>query len=209
MTDLGTTSRVLGGIHGRHVYDRRTRILARAVARLLPPNSRVLDVGSGDGTIASMVMQLGVNITIEGIDTLVRPSTQIPVVGFDGMRLPFEDGSFDAVTFVDVLHHTEDPMILLREAARVSRRFIVIKDHRRDGLLAQPTLHFMDWVGNAKHGVVIPANYWPERCWREAFNAIGTTVTSWSTSVSLYPFWASWVFGRRLHFVARLEKQTS
>ena len=45
--------------------------------------------------------------------------------------------------FVDVLLHTLDPMILLREAIRVARQTVVIKDHTLDGLLAGPTLRAM------------------------------------------------------------------
>jgi hypothetical protein len=40
------------------------------------------------------------------------------------------------VLFVDVLHHSKDPMILLREAVRMVRKAIVIKDHTLAGLLA-------------------------------------------------------------------------
>ncbi len=50
------------------------------------------------------------------------------------------------------------PARLLAEAKRVSRGGIVIKDHFREGVLADATLRFMDWVGNAQHGVVLPYN---------------------------------------------------
>jgi SAM-dependent methyltransferase len=33
-------------------------------------------------------------------------------------RSPFSEDSFDMVMFVDVLHHTSDPRVLLREAVR-------------------------------------------------------------------------------------------
>ena len=35
----------------------------------------------------------------------------------------------DLIANVDVLHHTTEPMILLREAARVARQVIRIKDY--------------------------------------------------------------------------------
>jgi ubiquinone/menaquinone biosynthesis C-methylase UbiE len=49
--------------------------------------------------------------------------------------------------FVYVLHHTNDPEVLLREAQRVALKAVVLKDHTRNGLLAYTTLRFMDWVG--------------------------------------------------------------
>jgi SAM-dependent methyltransferase len=176
------------------------------MAPLIPANARVLDVGCGDGLISKMIQDHRPDTSIEGIDVLLRPKAHIPVSLFDGSRLPYADGSFDTVMFVDVLHHTDDPAVLLREAARVSTGKLLIKDHMRKGLLAGPTLYFMDWVGNARHGVVIPANYWPEPQWRDAFARTGLEIEVWNTDIPLYPWWATWAFGRSLHFIARLAK---
>src|SRR5262249_30669359 len=148
---------------------RRVRVLRDHFAQLLPADARVLDVGSGDGLLASLIGQMRPDLHISGIDVLVREHTHILVETFDGQSMPYADGSFDAVMFVDVLHHVTDPLVLLREALRVSRSCLVIKDHTRDGILAGPTLRFMDRVGNERHGVVLPYNYWPKRKWLEAF----------------------------------------
>ena len=74
-----------------------------------------------------------------------------------------------AAVRVDVLHHTSDARILLREAARVSRCYIEIKDHLREGPFAKATLQAMDWIGNYGHDVVLPYNYLSEQEWREHF----------------------------------------
>ena len=95
--------------------------------------------------------------------------------------------------------------VLIREAARAAGRAIVFKDHTRNGLLAGPTLRFMDYVGNAHHGVVLPYNYWPRGRWLEAFRELGLTVRAWKDDLKLYPRLADWVFGRSLHFIALLE----
>ena len=70
----------------------------------------------------------------------VRETAAIPVTIYDGRTLPFEAAAFDALIIVDVLHHADDPALLLREAARVARRSILIKDHTSDRFLAVPTL---------------------------------------------------------------------
>lgn len=195
---------VIGLVHDSYVFDRRVRVLAGHLAEALPEGARVLDVGCGDGRVAKLIMERRSDVSISGIDVLIRGQTHIPVEPFDGRTIPHGDASFDAVTFVDVLHHTDDPMVMLREAARVARRVVVIKDHTRDGLLAGPTLRLMDWVGNARHGVVLPYNYWPRRRWLSAFGELGLGVESWASDVGLYPPPLSWAFGRSLHFVARL-----
>jgi SAM-dependent methyltransferase len=199
---------LLDKIHGGYVFKRRVRVLSERLAPLLPPNARVLDVGCGDGLIAKLIMELRPDVALQGIDVLVRPQTHIPVGPFNGKVIPHRDDSFDAVTFVDVLHHTNDPMVLLREAARVARQAVIIKDHYLDGPLAGPTLRLMDWVANARYGVVLPYNYWPAQRWADAFAALGLTLAVNETRIGLYPWLANWVFGRGLHFVARLEKAT-
>ena len=121
---------------------------------------------------------------------------------FDGVRIPNADSSFDVVMFVDVLHHTDDPLLLLQEAQRVGK-VILVKDHFRKGFLAGPTLRFMDWVGNAHHGVVLPYNYWSETQWDDAIRMVGLKQLDKIVSLGLYPSPASWIFERRLHFISR------
>lgn len=192
-------------LHETLVFDRRTRVLAEHLAGLLPRGAKVLDVGCGDGLIDRLIGDDRPDLAIEGIDRFVRPHTHIPATAFDGTQIPFADDSFDVVMFVDVLHHTLHPEILLREARRVARGAVILKDHARDGLLAGVTLRFMDWIGNGPHGIPLPYNYWPERRWREAFQGIGFKPTAWMTRLRIYPAPASWLFDRSLHFIARLD----
>lgn len=199
----------IDSIHGGYVFKRRVRVLSEALAALLPENAAVLDVGCGDGLIAKLIMELRPDVKIEGIDVLVRPQTHVPVKPFDGTKIPHGEGSFDSVMFVDVLHHTDDPMVLLREARRVARHSVVLKDHCMDGLLAGSTLKFMDWVGNARHGVVLPYNYWPQARWNQAFSELSLKPRDYRQKLGLYPFPASLFFERSLHFVGRFEKSAS
>jgi SAM-dependent methyltransferase len=191
-------------IHARCVVGRRAKVLSGHVANLLPENASVLDVGCGDGQIASMVRLRRPDVNIRGVDVLVRGQTAIPVEPFDGDHLPFEDNSFDSVMFIDVLHHTQDPNRLLGEAARVAIEAIVIKDHLREGWLADSTLRFMDRLGNCRHGVALPHNYWSRQRWKEAFRPHGLQLEYWREDLGLYPWPASMLFDRHLHFVARL-----
>jgi SAM-dependent methyltransferase len=197
-------STTVGSLHQALVFGRRTRVLAERLSALLPPGASVLDVGCGDGTIASLILLHRPDISIRGIDVLIRPETKIPVDPFDGEHLPYGDKTFDVVSFIDVLHHTNDPTVLLKEAKRVARTTVALKDHTMDGILAYQTLRFMDWVGNASHGIALPYNYWPESRWRLTFDAIGLRIAQWQPQLGLYPFPASLIFERGLHFVAAL-----
>jgi len=195
---------LVDSIHSGYVHHRRTQVLSRHLANVIPINFRMLDVGSGDGLIGRLISQSRPDITITGIDVMVRDPTHIPTQKYNGKTIPFEDASFDGVMFVDVLHHTSDPMILLREAARVAREAIIIKDHTKEGFFAGLTLRFMDKVGNERHGVSLPYNYWTKSQWLQAFDILGLHIGDWTTNLRLYPLPASWVFDRSLHFITRL-----
>lgn len=196
---------LVGDVHGGYVHGRRVRVLAGHLARLLPPGSEVLDVGCGDGLLSLAVARARPDVRVAGLDVLPRAEAHIPVSLFDGRCIPRPDRGADVLMFVDVLHHTPDPMVLLREAARVARRAIVIKDHLLAGPLAGPTLRLMDRVGNARHGVALPYTYWPPERWTAAFAELGLELEARSERLGLYPWPADCVFGRSLHFVARLR----
>ena len=189
---------------GRRVFGARVTILCDRLAQLIPPGASVLDVGCGNGLLARRIQEKRPDVNLSGIDVLVQSECYIPVEKYDGRVIPYPDASFDVVLFVDILHHADDPMALLREARRVARRAILIKDHPKDGFLAGPTLRFMDWVANARFGIPLPYNFWPQQRWLEAFRELGVTVGVWDAKLGLY--WpCGWLFDRGLHFIARLD----
>ena len=192
-------------IHGRYVAPRRARVLSRHLAPLIPAQSHVLDIGCGDGTLSALIAQERPDLRMEGVEVLARPGSRIPVRVFNGVVLPYREASIDVALLVDALHHTEDPMVLLREARRVARQALVIKDHLLQGFLAGPTLRLMDDVGNARFHVALPHTYWPKARWLEAFAQLGLSVGAWLETLGLYPWPATWLFDRSLHFVARLD----
>lgn len=188
-------------LHESFVKSRRVRTLAAAIARLIPANATVLDVGSGDGLLAETVLRTRPDVRFRGVDVLVRPQARIPVTPFDGTRLPFPAESFDVVLFADVLHHTSHAEALLRDARAVARQAVIIKDHCADGFLAWPTLRFMDHVGNARFGVALPHLYRRWKEWQALFGRLEMTVTSIQRRLALYPPPLTWIFDRSLHFI--------
>ena len=197
---------VVGRVHANVVFGRRVRVLALALNEIIPRGGDLVDVGCGDGSVARALSEQRPDLEIRGFETLVRPDSHIPVAAFDGVTVPLPDDAADFVMLVDVLHHTDDPAQLLAEAARVARRAVILKDHDVRGMLARPTLRFMDWVGNAHHNVALPYNYWTPEQWSEAFERLGLVVAERHDRMPLYPFPVSVVFGRKLHFVTRLER---
>ena len=164
----------------------------------------LLDVGCGDGTLARSIVERRPELEVTGVEIRARPHTAIPVREFDGRILPFASGSHDVVMLVDVLHHAEEPMLLIHEAARVASRAVIIKDHLTGAWLSHTRVRMMDWVGNIGHGVPLRYAYWSPAEWRDAFRDAGLREVDRRERLGLYAPALRWLFERRLHFVSRL-----
>src|SRR5207249_4574738 len=67
----------------------------------------------------------------------------------DASRLPFRDEQFDIVAEGNLLHHTADPVAVLREMTRVARRHLVLVEPNRwhPPMALFMALHKPDWRG--------------------------------------------------------------
>jgi ubiquinone/menaquinone biosynthesis C-methylase UbiE len=191
-------------LHEKLVFNRRINVLANNLSVFLTDKTTLLDVGCGDGHLDTLITKKVPNLSIEGIDVLIRPHTHIPVKKYDGITIPYGENSVDTVMFVDVLHHTEDPESLLAEAKRVARHSILIKDHLNNSFMSETILKLMDWVGNRHHNVVLPYNYLSQQEWEITFSSLNLKTNNRNTQLGLYPFPVNLIFEKNLHFIAEL-----
>jgi demethylmenaquinone methyltransferase/2-methoxy-6-polyprenyl-1,4-benzoquinol methylase len=105
--------------------DRRWRT---AVLRAVAPTAgeRILDLAAGTGTSSRPFADAGAVVVpcdfsqgMLQVGKEARP--ELPFVAGDGTRLPFADGTFDAVTISFGLRNIVDPDAGLRELRRVTR----------------------------------------------------------------------------------------
>jgi demethylmenaquinone methyltransferase/2-methoxy-6-polyprenyl-1,4-benzoquinol methylase len=118
-------------------YDRYARLLSLGqdprwrrflVSRVeAGDGDRVLDVATGTGLVASELIRQK-SCTVVGLDQspemLAVARERMPaleLVEASAERLPFADGSFDALTFTYLLRYVDDPGATLAELARVVR----------------------------------------------------------------------------------------
>jgi ubiquinone/menaquinone biosynthesis C-methylase UbiE len=94
----------------------------------------VLDIGCGDGFYIFRFFDRGSPRKITGIDAsqeavrvalFNRQSRPIQFVVGDARRLPFPDDSFDLALIQSVLHHSDSPLDVVREAFRVAPEILI------------------------------------------------------------------------------------
>lgn len=125
--------------HGSHesaLRSHRWRTVANSVAYLIPhlkPGMKVLDVGSGPGTLTLDFANYipgghvtGLEYTPEILEqaraeATARGATNVEFLQGDAHALPFPDATFDVVHTHQVLHHIGDPVLALREMRRVTK----------------------------------------------------------------------------------------
>jgi methionine biosynthesis protein MetW len=105
--------------------------MLEAIAALVPPGSRVLDLGCGDGALLAQLCQqrqcTGYGIEIDDANVLacVRRGVNVIQLNLDEGLSMFGDASFDVVLQIDTLQHLRNAETMLQETVRVGRTGIV------------------------------------------------------------------------------------
>jgi methionine biosynthesis protein MetW len=101
------------------------------VASLIPPGSRVLDLGCGRGELQEYLVRekgvegRGVEISEAGVLECVRRGLSARHGNLDEGLADYPDGSFDYVILSQTLPYLADPVMILREMLRVGERAVV------------------------------------------------------------------------------------
>jgi SAM-dependent methyltransferase len=106
-------------------YRGRRRIIRAELDRLsVPAGARVLDAGCGSGRTLEELGRYGEVFGVEldpGAASMARDRGCGEVQIGRLEELPWEDGSFDLITCLDVIEHTPDDRLTLRELRRVCK----------------------------------------------------------------------------------------
>jgi len=88
---------------------------------------RVIDFGAGSGEIAQCLHDL-YKINIDGVDVrdFKNKGVTIPILVFDGKKVPVKDSFYEAALMTNVAHHEENNEDILQELTRIVRKKLVI-----------------------------------------------------------------------------------
>ena len=178
------------------------------IGNLLKPLGLIessIDVGAGEGWFANRLMQEGLVQNCIPVEVSLRKHVEIEPIIYDGKTLPFPDNFAPLVYSIDVVHHAENPFELLDEIARVSSRWILLKDHTFDNFLGQITLQILDELGNRRFGIHSPGKYQKAWTWLEHLESRGYKLLSLLHPARCH----TGILGaatNKLQFIALLEK---
>ncbi len=117
-------------------YEKAAERMCQECKEFIKKGSRILDLGCGSGIVGN-TFQNFFKAEVMGVDITDRRVLPIPFKTIDGKSLPFQDNNFDAVLISYVLHHSQDPMLLLKEAKRVTRDKILVYEDLPDGIFSR------------------------------------------------------------------------
>jgi ubiquinone/menaquinone biosynthesis C-methylase UbiE len=164
---ISAEKRIWDGIFG---WKRRKEAAdtLRHVQHYLTAGASVLDIGCGMGYALEVLSD---DYEIEAFGCDVVPSTHriTRFCRFDGNNLPFADKSVDVAMLIFVLHHAEDPAIVLREAVRVARRAVLVVEDTPRTMLDRRwgEIHIRSF--NKRHGIPWTGRIRTDREWRQFF----------------------------------------
>ena len=204
---LSVPKSVMSAMHGP-IYRHRLGALVGAIVPHLKEGDEVIDIGCGNGTLGEAIMAdpaCPKGVRVRGLERFPRGGEPIEVVPYDGTRMPLDDGSVDVAIVADVLHHEQNPDHLAAECARVASRYLIVKDHRISGPLAQQRISFIDWAANAPYGVPCLYRYNTPAGWAEFHQKLGMEPVEVRQGMNVYPPLFEQAFGGGLHYFAVLE----
>ena len=134
------------------------------------PESSILDIGGRWGFYKEPLKSRGHHLTI--IDVVKPRYQRAPVIVYDGVKIPFEDESFDCALLITVLHHIPDVISVIREARRVVRKKIIVVEDLYHHSLGRIWTEWRDRLYNFEY-FGHPCNFKTAEQWSALFGKEG------------------------------------
>ncbi len=158
----------------KDVYRNAAEGMCLECREFINPDSKILDLGCGSG-IVGFEFSKEFNSEILGVDIIDNRVSEIPFKIFNGKDLSFlPDSSFDTVLINFVLHHSENPIQLLKEAKRIAKDKIIVYENLPEGLVSKVFcyLHGISFAWLFQKNS-ITGKFFTKKQWEEIFEKLG------------------------------------
>lgn len=160
------------------IDNNRKNDVIKKIVIYLKRGDKILDLGCGNCNVSKGLILEGYNVTPIDIKNRSFFDDIVPLI-YDGKKLPYDDNCFDVVLITTVLHHVKDPISVLAEAIRVSKRQVVMEDVYETKVQKYLTF-IMDSLINFeifKH----PHSNKSQKEWKDIFNNFGLKISDINT----------------------------
>lgn len=162
------------------------------MAPFLSQSQKHIDIGSGPGSLLEVMRARG--YVVDGLDiTDSAYRNELKAKLYDGHTMPYAGKQYDSSLLSTMLHHTPDPDHILREAARISKRLIIIEDVYEGPVMEWLTKRFDSLMNLEFRGH--PHTNRTDRQWKNTFSKMGMTLIS----AEIYP--VAWIFRQAVYVV--------
>lgn len=145
------------------------------IQKFLSKSDKILDLGSGPGSVTQVLRERGFQVTpLDVVDISLNPEFKPQL--FNGKTIPYPNQSFDIILILTVLHHVQNPDLLLKEAQRVGKRIIIIEDIYSNKI-QQYLTYWTDSIVNLEFKGHPHSNR-TDKMWKQTFQQMGMQLES-------------------------------
>ena len=105
----------------------RAQKIINSIENILVKNCSIIDIGAGACNVCEILLSENHKVIPLDIKDLSFTDSVKPII-YDGATIPFNDNEFDIALLLTVLHHTQKPEEIIKEAKRVATKIIIIED---------------------------------------------------------------------------------
>ena len=149
-------------------YEMAAQRMAYDCQQFIKKGAKILDLGCGSAIVAHVFEEF-FRAEVVGVDVLDRRIFPISFEKINGQSLPFLENNFDATLIFFVLHHSQNPLILLEEAKRVTKDKILIYEDLPEGIWSKLFCKFHGFSFDAIFGNKNKTSFKTEKEWRKVF----------------------------------------
>jgi len=157
------------------IYEQNAKKMCLDCQDFIKKGSKILDLGCGSGIVAKNFQNF-FQAEIIGVDIKDNRIFKIPFQIIDGKNLPFSENSFDVVLISYVLHHSRDPISLIKEAKRISRDKIIIYEDLPKGFMSKLICKIHGFAFDKFFQNPTSTSFKLEEEWERIFNNTGLNV---------------------------------
>ena len=116
-------------------YNYSTPRKSKYITDHVKKGTKGIDIGAGCGQYAEYLNNLGYKVTALEQNAKLLSEAKCETIICSGEKTSFEDKEFDFSMAICVLHHCKNPLAVLKEMKRISKKVIIQEPNRNNLLL--------------------------------------------------------------------------